>query len=171
MPRTPIRPDRAAADRQACRSLQDRHCRGEPARTQLPSQAGDVLKGLHREASRNVQGRRYVSVRRRHCDLEAEATALHPEAIELPASAPFTPQGMIDVSGLRFADSAAIALLLLVARTLKGQGGGMVLIRPQGSDPRRPRPDNHDPGKDAAYAKVGRRQRGGSPGLGDKNDR
>jgi hypothetical protein len=30
---------------------------------------------------------------RRHCDLEAEATALHPEAIELPASAPFTPQG------------------------------------------------------------------------------
>jgi anti-anti-sigma factor len=38
---------------------------------------------------------------------------------------------MIDVSGLRFADSAAIALLLLVARTLKGQGGSMVLIRPQ----------------------------------------
>ena len=64
MPRTPIRPDRAAADRQACRSLQDRHCRGELARTQLPSQAGDVLKGLQREASRNVQGRRYVSVPR-----------------------------------------------------------------------------------------------------------
>ena len=42
-----------------------------------------------------------------------------------------TRQLMIDASGLRFADSAAIALLLLVARTLKGQGGTMVLIRPQ----------------------------------------
>ncbi len=42
-----------------------------------------------------------------------------------------TRQLMIDVSGLHFADSAAIALLLLVARTLKGQGGSMVLIRPQ----------------------------------------
>jgi hypothetical protein len=30
---------------------------------------------------------------RRHCDLEAEATALHPEAIELPVSAPFTLKG------------------------------------------------------------------------------
>lgn len=64
VPRAPIRPERAAADRQACRSLQDRHCRGELARTQLPSQAGDVLKALQREASRNVQGRRYVSIRR-----------------------------------------------------------------------------------------------------------
>jgi len=42
-----------------------------------------------------------------------------------------TRQLIIDASGLRFADSAAIALLLLVARTLKGQGGTMVLIRPQ----------------------------------------
>jgi anti-anti-sigma factor len=42
-----------------------------------------------------------------------------------------TRQLMIDVSDLRFADSAAIALLLLVARTLKGQGGTMVLIWPQ----------------------------------------
>jgi len=42
-----------------------------------------------------------------------------------------TRQLMIDASGLRFADSAAVALLLLVARTLKGQGGTMVLIRPQ----------------------------------------
>lgn len=37
-----------------------------------------------------------------------------------------TRQLMIDVSGLHFADSAAIALLLLVARTLKGQGGSMM---------------------------------------------
>ena len=42
-----------------------------------------------------------------------------------------TRQLMIDVSGLRFADPAAISLLLLVARTLRGQGGSMVLIRPQ----------------------------------------
>jgi anti-anti-sigma factor len=42
-----------------------------------------------------------------------------------------TRQLMIDVSGLRFADSASIWLLLVVARTLKGEGGSMVLIRPQ----------------------------------------
>src|SRR4030081_2652913 len=42
-----------------------------------------------------------------------------------------TRQLMIDISELLFADSAAISLLLLIARTLKGQGGSMVLIRPQ----------------------------------------
>jgi anti-anti-sigma factor len=78
---------------------------------------------------------------------------------------------MIDVSGLRFADSAAIALLLLVARTLKGQGGSMVLIRPQPAvaravtlaDPdqiitiqgRTPRTPKSEGGR-------------GSPGLGEK---
>lgn len=78
---------------------------------------------------------------------------------------------MIDVSGLRFADSAAIALLLLVARTLKGQGGSMVPIRPQPAvaravtlaDPdqiitiqgRTPRTPKSEGGR-------------GSPGLGEK---
>jgi anti-anti-sigma factor len=38
---------------------------------------------------------------------------------------------MIDVSGLNFADSMSIWVLLLVARTLKTQGGSMVLIQPQ----------------------------------------
>lgn len=38
---------------------------------------------------------------------------------------------MIDVSGLHFADSMSIWVLLLVARTLKTQGGSMVLIQPQ----------------------------------------
>ena len=38
---------------------------------------------------------------------------------------------MIDVSGLQFADSMSIWVLLLVARTLKTQGGSMVLIQPQ----------------------------------------
>lgn len=38
---------------------------------------------------------------------------------------------MIDAAGLRFADSASIRVLLLAARTLKGRGGGLVLLRPQ----------------------------------------
>jgi anti-anti-sigma factor len=37
----------------------------------------------------------------------------------------------IDASGLSFADSASIRVLLLAARTLKGRGGGLVLLRPQ----------------------------------------
>jgi anti-anti-sigma factor len=37
----------------------------------------------------------------------------------------------IDVSGLRFADSSAIWLLIVVARTLIRGGGRMTLIRPQ----------------------------------------
>ena len=37
----------------------------------------------------------------------------------------------IDVSGLRFADSSSIWLLVVVARTLTGGGGSMTLIRPQ----------------------------------------
>lgn len=114
MPRTPIRPERAAADRQACRSLQDRHCRGELARTQLPSQAGDVLKGLQREASRNVQSRRYVSVRR--C---AYVPAVTTDKEPVPQLSEVTRQLMIDVSRLHFADSAAIALLLPVAKTVR----------------------------------------------------
>jgi anti-anti-sigma factor len=37
----------------------------------------------------------------------------------------------VDVSGLRFADSASIRTLVLAARTLKERGGGLVLLRPQ----------------------------------------
>ena len=37
----------------------------------------------------------------------------------------------IDVSGLRFADSASVRVLVLAARTLKERGGGLVLLRPQ----------------------------------------
>jgi anti-anti-sigma factor len=37
----------------------------------------------------------------------------------------------IDASGLSFADSASIRVLLLAARTLKERGGGLVLLRPQ----------------------------------------
>jgi anti-anti-sigma factor len=37
----------------------------------------------------------------------------------------------IDVSDLRFADSASIRTLLLAARTLKERGGRLVLLRPQ----------------------------------------
>jgi anti-anti-sigma regulatory factor len=40
-------------------------------------------------------------------------------------------QLVIDASGLRFVDESATWLLLLIARTLQGQGGSMVLIEPQ----------------------------------------
>ena len=37
----------------------------------------------------------------------------------------------IDVSGLSFADSASVRVLVIGARTLKERGGGLVLLRPQ----------------------------------------
>jgi anti-sigma B factor antagonist len=37
----------------------------------------------------------------------------------------------IDASGLRFADSASVRMLVLAARTLQQRGGGLVLLRPQ----------------------------------------
>jgi anti-sigma B factor antagonist/stage II sporulation protein AA (anti-sigma F factor antagonist) len=37
----------------------------------------------------------------------------------------------IDASGLSFADSASIRVLLLATRTLKERGGGLMLLRPQ----------------------------------------
>lgn len=37
----------------------------------------------------------------------------------------------VDVSGLRFADSASVRVLVLAGRTLKEQGGTVVLVRPQ----------------------------------------
>jgi anti-sigma B factor antagonist len=38
---------------------------------------------------------------------------------------------MVDVSGLRFADSASVRALVLAAKTLRERGGSLVLIRPQ----------------------------------------
>ena len=38
---------------------------------------------------------------------------------------------MVDVSGLRFADSASVRVLVLAGRTLKDRGGALVLLRPQ----------------------------------------
>ncbi|MGD0246125.1 MAG: STAS domain-containing protein [Streptosporangiaceae bacterium] len=37
----------------------------------------------------------------------------------------------IDVSGMTFADSASIRVLMLAAVTLQKRGGGLVLLRPQ----------------------------------------
>ena len=37
----------------------------------------------------------------------------------------------IDASGLSFADSASIRVLVLAARTLRQRGGGLVLLRPR----------------------------------------
>lgn len=37
----------------------------------------------------------------------------------------------VDVAGLDFADTAAIRVLLLAARTLRQRGGDLVLLRPQ----------------------------------------
>ena len=37
----------------------------------------------------------------------------------------------IDASGLRFADSASVRVLVLAARTLQQRGGGLVVLRPQ----------------------------------------
>jgi len=42
-----------------------------------------------------------------------------------------TRQLRIDVSGLRFADSASVRVLVLAGRTLKDRGGTLTLIRPQ----------------------------------------
>jgi anti-sigma B factor antagonist len=38
---------------------------------------------------------------------------------------------MVDVSGLRFADSASVRALVLAGKTLRERGGSLVLIRPQ----------------------------------------
>jgi anti-anti-sigma factor len=37
----------------------------------------------------------------------------------------------VDVSGLRFADTAAIRALILAAKALKGRGGNLILLHPQ----------------------------------------
>jgi len=37
----------------------------------------------------------------------------------------------IDVSGMSFADSASMRVLMLAAMTLRRRGGGLVLLRPQ----------------------------------------
>jgi anti-sigma B factor antagonist len=42
-----------------------------------------------------------------------------------------TRQLTVDLSGLRFADSATVRTLALAARTLRQRGGTMVLLRPQ----------------------------------------
>jgi anti-anti-sigma factor len=42
-----------------------------------------------------------------------------------------TRQLTIDISGLRYADSASIRTLVLAARTLKQRGAGLVLLHPQ----------------------------------------
>lgn len=42
-----------------------------------------------------------------------------------------TRQLTVDVSGLRFADTASIRTLVLAARTLNERGGSLVLLRPQ----------------------------------------
>jgi anti-sigma B factor antagonist len=42
-----------------------------------------------------------------------------------------TRQLTIDASGLSFADSASIRVLVLAARTLRERGGRLVLLRPQ----------------------------------------
>jgi anti-sigma B factor antagonist len=47
---------------------------------------------------------------------------------QLPAG---TLELTIDVSGLRFADTASIRTLVLVARTLEARGGRLVLLHPQ----------------------------------------
>jgi anti-anti-sigma factor len=38
---------------------------------------------------------------------------------------------LVDVSGLRFADSASVRALVLAAKALRERGGSLVLIRPQ----------------------------------------
>ena len=38
---------------------------------------------------------------------------------------------VLDVSGLRFADSASVRALVLAARTLRKRSGSLILIRPQ----------------------------------------
>ena len=42
-----------------------------------------------------------------------------------------TRQLTVDVSGLRFADTASIRTLVLAAKTLNKRGGSLVLLRPQ----------------------------------------
>jgi anti-anti-sigma factor len=42
-----------------------------------------------------------------------------------------TRQLTIDASGLSFADSASIRVLVLAARTLRERGGRLILLRPQ----------------------------------------
>jgi anti-sigma B factor antagonist len=42
-----------------------------------------------------------------------------------------TRQLIIDVSGLRFVDSASVRALVLAGKTLRDRGGTLVLVRPQ----------------------------------------
>jgi stage II sporulation protein AA (anti-sigma F factor antagonist) len=70
-----------------------------------------------------------------------------------------TRQLTVDVSGLRFADTAAIRTLVLAARTLKERGGSLVLLRPQQTMARvldllGRGADVHDPGGGPRRARI-----------------
>ncbi len=41
------------------------------------------------------------------------------------------PQLLVDVSGLTFADSASVRVLVLAGKALKERGGSLVLVRPR----------------------------------------
>jgi anti-sigma B factor antagonist len=63
---------------------------------------------------------------------EADATCAEQlDALIAGQLAGGTRQLTIDVSGLRFADSASVRMLALAARTLTERGGSLVLLDPQ----------------------------------------
>ena len=65
---------------------------------------------------------------------EADLTSVTQLSELLSAQIPDGPRELtIDLSGLRFADSATIRTLVLAARTLKERAGSLVLLRPQRS--------------------------------------
>ncbi len=63
---------------------------------------------------------------------ESDLTSVARVSALIPGQLPaWTLELTIDVSGLRFADSASIRTLVLAARTLKERGGRLVLLHPQ----------------------------------------
>jgi anti-sigma B factor antagonist len=62
---------------------------------------------------------------------EADLTTVGELSALISAQLDGTQQLTIDMSGLRYADSASIRTLVLAARTLKERGGRLVLLQPQ----------------------------------------
>ena len=62
---------------------------------------------------------------------EADLTSVGELSALISAQLDGTQQLTIDMSGLRYADSASIRTLVLAARTLNKRGGSLVLLHPQ----------------------------------------
>jgi anti-anti-sigma factor len=92
---------------------------------------------------------------------EADLTSAAALGEALAAQLSGARQLTVDLSGLRFADSASVRALVLAGRALAGRGGGLVLLRPQPAVARVLAPDGRGPGGHGPGAGRPRRRAAG----------